>query len=86
MSIRRVAVADEELSSKLTFEIGDLLRERRSSNVKPLRGPTKVQFLGNRDEICQLSKFHAADPTAAADSRGLSHLGHKSWTHDEDTG
>jgi hypothetical protein len=58
------AVADEELCSKLTFEIADLLRERRSSKVKALCGPTEMQLLGNGDEIGQLPEFHAADGTA----------------------
>ena len=58
------AVADEELGTKLTFEIADLLRERRLSKVKPLCGPTEMQFLGNRDEVAQLSEFHAIDRTA----------------------
>jgi hypothetical protein len=40
------AVADEKLSPELTFEIADLLRQRRSRNVKPLRCPTEMQFLG----------------------------------------
>jgi hypothetical protein len=32
--------------------------------VKPLGGPTEMQFLGNRDEVARLSKFHAIDRTA----------------------
>ena len=55
------AVADEKLGPKLTFEIADLLRQRRSSNVKPLRGPTEMQFLGDGDEVGQLPEFHAVD-------------------------
>ena len=58
------SVADEELGPKLTFEITDLLRERRSSKVKPLCGPTEMQFLGNGDEVGQLPEFHAVDSTA----------------------
>ena len=76
------AVADEELGPQLTFEIADLLRERRSSKVKPLCGPTEVQFLGDGDEVGQLSELHAVDGRAG-DRRGLPHRGHKSWTHDE---
>jgi hypothetical protein len=58
------AVANEELGPKLTFQIADLLRERRSSKVKPLCGPTEMQFLGNGDEVGQLPEFHAVDSTA----------------------
>src|SRR6202011_3983046 len=58
------AVADEELGPKLTFETLDLLRERRSSQVKPLRGPTEMQLLGNGDEVGQLPEFHAVDSTS----------------------
>ena len=58
------AVADEQLSPELTFKVADLLRQRRSRNVQPLRGPTEVQLLGNRDEVAQLSEFHAIDRTA----------------------
>ena len=58
------AVADEELGSQLTFEIADLLRERRSSKVKPLCGPTEMQFLGNGDEVGQLPQFHPVDDIA----------------------
>ncbi len=57
------AVADEKLSPELTFKVADLLRQRRSRNVKPLRSPTEMQFLGNRDEVAQLSEFHAIDRT-----------------------
>ena len=58
------AVADEELGPKLTFEIADLLRERRSSKVQPLCGSTEMQFLGNGDEVGQLPEFHAPDGSA----------------------
>lgn len=58
------AVADEELGPKLTFEIADLLRKRRSRKVKPLCGPTEMQFLGDGDEVGQLPEFHAVDGTA----------------------
>ena len=54
----------DRLGSKLTFEIADLLRERRSGKVKPLCGPTEMQFLGNRHEVGQLPEFHAVDGTA----------------------
>jgi hypothetical protein len=59
------SVAVQELGSKLTFEIADLLRQRRSSNVKPLCGPTEMQFLGHGHEVGQLSELHMADGTAA---------------------
>ena len=58
------AVADEELGPKLTFEIADLLRERRSSKVKALCRPTEMQFLGNGDKVGQLPEFHGVDSTA----------------------
>jgi hypothetical protein len=58
------AVADEQLGPKLTFEIADLLRERRSSEVDPLGGPPEMQFLGNGDEVGQLPEFHAPDGSA----------------------
>jgi hypothetical protein len=57
------AVADQKLGPKLAFEIGDLLRERRSSKVKAHCGPTKVEFLGNGDEVGQLPELHGADGT-----------------------
>ncbi len=56
-------VANEELGPKLTFEILNLLRERRSSKVEPLCSPTEMQLLGNGDEVGQLPKFHAIDGT-----------------------
>ena len=72
------------MSPELTFEVADLLRQRRSRNVKPLRGPTEMQFLGNRDEVAQLSEFHAIERTAhAGDRRRLTLFGYKSWTYDE---
>lgn len=49
------AVADEELRPKLTFEIADLLRERRPSKVEPRGGPTEMQFLGNGDEVAKVT-------------------------------
>jgi hypothetical protein len=47
------AIADEELGSELTFEIADLLGERGSGKVEPLRGSTE-QLLGDSDEVRQL--------------------------------
>jgi hypothetical protein len=58
------AVPDEELGPELTFETADLLRERGSSKVKPLRGPTEMQFLRDSDEVGQLSELHAGEGTA----------------------
>jgi hypothetical protein len=58
------AVTDEELRPELTFEIGDLLGERRSSEVKPFGGPTEMQFFGDGDEVGQLPELHAVDGTA----------------------
>src|ERR1700730_16357647 len=58
------AVANEELGPKLTFEVADLLRERRSSKVKPLCGATEMQLLGNGDEVGQLPELHAVDSTS----------------------
>jgi hypothetical protein len=58
------AVTYEKLSPELTFEVADLLRQRRSRNVEPLRGPTEMQFLGNRNEVAQLSEFQGIDRTA----------------------
>jgi hypothetical protein len=55
------AVAGEELGPKLAFEIADLLRERRSSKVKPLCGSPEMQFLGNGNEVGQLPEFHAVE-------------------------
>ena len=57
------AVADEELGAELTFEVADLLRERRSSKVKPLCRSPEMQFLGNGDEVGQLPEFHWVDGT-----------------------
>jgi hypothetical protein len=57
------AVADEKLSAELTLEVADLLRQRRCCDVKPLRGPTKVQFLGNCHEVAELSEFHTINRT-----------------------
>jgi hypothetical protein len=43
-----------------------------------------MQFLGNRDEVAQLSEFHAIDPIAhTGDRPRLTLFGYKSWTHDE---
>lgn len=57
------AVADEKLSPELAFEVADLLRQRWSGDVEPLRGPGEMQFLGNRDEVAELPEFHAPDRT-----------------------
>ena len=80
------AVADEELGPKLTFEIADLLRKRRSGDVKSLCRSTEMQFFSDGNEVDELPEFHVIDPTAASDSPGLPHLGDKSWTSDEDKG
>jgi hypothetical protein len=57
------AVADQKLRPELALEVADLLRQRRSRNVKPLRGPTEMQLLGNRNEVAQLAELHAVDRT-----------------------
>jgi hypothetical protein len=57
------AVADEELGAELTLETADLLGERRSRQVKPLRGPAEMELLGDGDEVAQLTELHAADGT-----------------------
>jgi len=57
-------IADQELRPELTFEVADLLRQRRSSDVKPFCRPTEMQLLGNSDEVVQLPELHAADGTA----------------------
>jgi hypothetical protein len=57
------AVADEELGPNLSFEVTDLLRERRSSKVKALCGSPEMQFFGNGDEVGQLPEFHWVDGT-----------------------
>ncbi len=58
------AVADEELSPELAFEIADLLRQRRSGEVKPLCRPTEVQLLSDSDEVGQLPELHPVDRRA----------------------
>jgi hypothetical protein len=57
------AVAYEKLSAELTFEIADLLRQRRCRNMKTLRGSAEMQLFCNRDEVAQLSEFHWIDRT-----------------------
>jgi hypothetical protein len=58
------AVADKELSAKLTFEATDLLGKRRPREVQPLCSATEVQLLGNCDEVGQLPEFHPVNGRA----------------------
>ena len=60
------AVADEELGSELSFEIADLVRERRSGDVESLCCTTEMQFFGYGNEVGELPEFHALDPSARA--------------------
>ena len=87
------AVSDEELRPELTFEIADLLGQRRRRNVKSFGGSTKMQFLRNGDEVVQLPEFHVLDGIwlcnagpVVGDRWGLTELGHKSWTPDDEDG
>jgi len=49
--------------------------------MKPLGGPTEMQFLRNGDEVRELPEFHVVDGTAGiCVRRSLRLFGDKSWT------
>lgn len=85
------AVSDKELGPELALEIAYLIGERRPGNVKPLSRPTEMQLLGDSYEVGELPELHEVDVNAAVpivapafrNSRGLPHLGNKSWTRDD---
>ena len=84
-------VSDKELGPELALKIANLIGERRSGNVKSLSRPTEMQLFGHGYEVGQLAELHKIDVNAAVlpvdlsirSSRGLSHLGIKSWTRDD---
>jgi hypothetical protein len=70
--------AVEQPSPQLAFEPADLLAERRLCDVLALGRPPKVQLLGERDEIPQLTEFHPTAsrplPPGAACPRDCNHV------------
>jgi hypothetical protein len=60
------AIADEQLGAQFPLQCDDLLRERRTRDVQPLRCPAVVQFLGDRHEVTQLPQFHGPSLGGAA--------------------
>jgi len=53
-----VGAAVEKLLPELVLEVLDPLAERRRGHVQLPRGRGEVQFLGDRDEVTQVPKFH----------------------------
>jgi hypothetical protein len=52
----------QQLHAKFQLEIANLATERRLCSVKsPLGGVQKAAFLGNRNEVTEMTKFHC-DP------------------------
>jgi hypothetical protein len=58
--------AVEELDPELLLEFAHLLAYCRLRDVKALRCPAEVQFLGDGDEVPQMPKLHCgSSPTLA---------------------
>ena len=82
------AVSDQKLSPEFALKTAYLIRQRGPGNVQSLCGPTEMQLLGDGYEVGELPELHVIDANAAdpvvdlgsPDSRGLPHLGNKSWT------
>jgi hypothetical protein len=51
-------LATEQLYVKFTFQRFDLLAKRRLLHAEPLSGARDVPFLGDRNEIPEVSPFH----------------------------
>jgi len=50
----------EESDAELLFELPDLLAERRLADMKPLRGQSEVQAIGDGYGIAEVAELHAA--------------------------
>jgi hypothetical protein len=53
----------QQLHAQFQFEITDLAAQRRLCSVEsPLSGVQKAAFLGDRNEIPEMTKFHLDHP------------------------
>src|SRR5215472_16257930 len=55
-------LAPKQLDIELAFDRVDLPAERRLLYAEPFFGPRDVPFLGDRDEIAELSQLHCYNP------------------------
>jgi hypothetical protein len=46
----------QELNAQFVLELSYRLRERRLGDVQPLRGPTEVKLLYDRDEVAEVTE------------------------------
>src|SRR6185436_19874043 len=53
--------ATEKLGAELVLDLADLLTEGRLADVQAFRRASKVQFLGECDDIAQVSEFHRCE-------------------------
>ena len=51
----------EQLQAELALQPADLLRQRRLGHVQPGGGAPEVPFLGDGDEVPQVTELHAID-------------------------
>src|SRR5215475_10698021 len=61
-SARKARLAAEQQDIELALERPDLVAERRLLDAEPLRRACDVAFLGDRQEVAQVAKLHAAIP------------------------
>jgi hypothetical protein len=54
------AIAVEQADFQVAFERLDLLGERRTRDMQPLRRATEVQLFGDGHEVAQLPQLHPA--------------------------
>ena len=48
----------EQISSKLAFEVVNLLAERRLRNIEPVGSMREVQFLGGSNKVFKMAELH----------------------------
>jgi hypothetical protein len=54
-------IASKQVKSTLFFEFGDLLAERRLSNVQPVRRPREVPLFGQDNHCVQVTHFEVGE-------------------------
>src|SRR6516165_2657420 len=70
--VGEAALAVDQRSPKLLFELLDRASERRLRDVAPLSGPREVQRLAKRNKVADLVQFHETPaPRAFVDTTAL---------------
>jgi len=59
--LNAVGIANEKRDAEILFELANLAAQGRLSDVELLGGLAKVEDFGDRDEVANVTEFHAGD-------------------------